>query len=128
MLLGRTAMKRMGIVVSTIYKAIKFHTKKGIETVFFTNEADEGAKRAKKIPATSKERILSCANTEEQIIVIDKYLDQMVTIGKQLPNHFKKELQSLLKSNADIFAWTHANMTGILRSIMVEGNLSTQNI
>ncbi|GKE28594.1 reverse transcriptase domain-containing protein [Tanacetum coccineum] len=121
MLLGRTAMQRMGIVVSTIHGAIKFHTKKGIGTVFSTNEADEGAKRARKIPATSKERILSCANTKEQIIVNNKYPDQTVTIGKKLPNHFKKELQSLLKSNADIFAWTHADMTGILRTIMVEG-------
>ncbi|GJZ41664.1 hypothetical protein Tco_0588550, partial [Tanacetum coccineum] len=86
-----------------------------------TNEADEGKKRASKIPATSEERILSCANIEEQIIVNDKYPDQTVTIEKQQPNHFKKELQSPLKSNADIFAWTHANMIGIPRTIMVEG-------
>ncbi|GJX57699.1 hypothetical protein Tco_0287596 [Tanacetum coccineum] len=38
-----------------------------------------------------------------------------------LPEHFKKELQDLLKSNADVIAWTHANITGILRTIMVEG-------
>ncbi|GKB73570.1 reverse transcriptase domain-containing protein [Tanacetum coccineum] len=82
---------------------------------------NEGAKRARKILATSKESILSYANTEEQIIVNDKYLDQTVTIEKQLPNHFKKELQSLLKSNTDIFAWTYDDMTGISRTIMVEG-------
>ncbi|GKD36681.1 reverse transcriptase domain-containing protein [Tanacetum coccineum] len=111
----------MGIVVSTIHGAIKFHTKKGIGIVFSTNEAGEGAKRARKIPATSEERFFSCVNTEEKIIVNDKYRDQMMTIGKQLPNHFKKELQSLLKSNAYIFAWTHADMTGIPRTIMVEG-------
>ncbi|GJZ98451.1 reverse transcriptase domain-containing protein [Tanacetum coccineum] len=50
-----------------------------------------------------------------------KNLDQTVTIEKQLPKHFKKELQNLLKSNADVFAWTHADMTGISRTIMVEG-------
>ncbi|GJW78849.1 reverse transcriptase domain-containing protein [Tanacetum coccineum] len=49
------------------------------------------------------------------------YPDQMVTIGKQLPEHFKKELQNLLKSNANVFAWTYTNMIGILRTIMVEG-------
>ncbi|GJY73716.1 reverse transcriptase domain-containing protein [Tanacetum coccineum] len=121
MLLGRTTMQRMGIVVSTIHGAIKFHTKKGIGTVFSTDEADEGAKRAKKIPAVNEERILSCINAEEKIIVNDKYPDQTVTIGRKLPNHFKKELQNLLKSNADVFAWTHADMTGIPRTIMVEG-------
>ncbi|GKE89292.1 hypothetical protein Tco_1566767 [Tanacetum coccineum] len=121
MLLGRTAMQRMGIIVSTIHGAIKFHTEKGIRIVFSTDEADEGAKRARKIHATNKEWILSCINAEEKIIVNDKYPYQTVTIGRQLPNHFKKELQNLLKSNTDVFAWTHADMTGIPRTIMVEG-------
>ncbi|GJV66553.1 reverse transcriptase domain-containing protein [Tanacetum coccineum] len=120
-LLGRTAMQRMGIVVSTIHGAIKFHTEKGIGTIFSIDEADEGAKRARKIPATNKERILSCVNAEEKIIINDKYPDQTVTIGRQLPNHFKKELQNLLKSNANVFAWTHADIIGISRTIMVKG-------
>ncbi|GJU82307.1 reverse transcriptase domain-containing protein [Tanacetum coccineum] len=121
MLLGRTAMQRMGIVVSTIHGAIKFHTKKRIGTVLSVGETNEGTKRARKIPATNEERVLSCINAEEKIIINNKYPDQMVTIGKQLPEHFKKELQNLLKSNADVFAWTHADMTEILRTIMVEG-------
>ncbi|GJT42131.1 putative reverse transcriptase domain, ribonuclease H-like domain protein [Tanacetum coccineum] len=121
MLLGRTAMQRMGIVVSTIHGANKFHTEKGIGTILSINKANKGTKRARKILATSKERVLSYVNAEEQIIINDKYPDQTVTIEKQLPDHFKKELQNLLKSNADVFAWTHADMTGILRTIMVEG-------
>ncbi|GJZ44976.1 hypothetical protein Tco_0592572 [Tanacetum coccineum] len=100
MLLGRTMMQRMGIIVSTIHEAIKFHTEKGIGTVFSTDEADEGAKRAKKIPVINKERILNCVNAEEKIIVNDKYPNQTMIIRRQLPNHFKKELQNLLKSNA----------------------------
>ncbi|GJY21093.1 hypothetical protein Tco_0393659 [Tanacetum coccineum] len=86
-----------------------------------TAEADEGIKRTRRIPAINEERILSCVNAEEKIIVNDKYPDQTVTIGRQLPNHFKKELQNLLKSNADVFAWTQADMTGIPRTVMVEG-------
>ncbi|GJS14616.1 reverse transcriptase domain-containing protein [Tanacetum coccineum] len=82
MLLGRIAMQRMGIIVSTIHGAINFHTKKGIRTVFLTAEADEGTKRTKRIPATNEERILNYINAEEKII---------------------------------------ADMTGILRTIMVEG-------
>ncbi|GJV22497.1 hypothetical protein Tco_1371517 [Tanacetum coccineum] len=121
MLLGRTAMQRMGIVVSKIYGAIKFHTKKGIRAVLSTDKTDEGPKRARKILATNKERVLSCVNAKEKIIVNDQYPDQTVTIGKQLPEHFKKELQNLLKSNADVFTWAHADMTGIPRTIMVEG-------
>nr|GFA91037.1 hypothetical protein [Tanacetum cinerariifolium] len=104
MLLGRTMMQRMGIVVSTIHGAIKFHIKKGIRTILSTDEANEGTKRAKRIHATSKERVLSCVNAEEKIIMNDKYPEQTVSIGKQLPDHFKKELQNLLKSNAYVFA------------------------
>ncbi|GKE33106.1 reverse transcriptase domain-containing protein, partial [Tanacetum coccineum] len=121
MLLGRTTMQRMGILVLTIHGAIKFHTKKRIETVLLIDEANKGTRRARKIPATSKERVLSCVNAEEKIIVNNKYLNQTVTIRKHLPDHFKKELQNLLKSNADVFAWTHSDMTGILRTIIVEG-------
>ncbi|GKA55146.1 hypothetical protein Tco_0754095, partial [Tanacetum coccineum] len=38
----------MGIVVSMIHGAIKFHTRKGIRIVLSTDEANEGTKRAKK--------------------------------------------------------------------------------
>ncbi|GKB39290.1 hypothetical protein Tco_0884232 [Tanacetum coccineum] len=121
MLLGRTAMQRIGIVVLMIYEAIKFHTKKGTRTILSADKTDEGTKRARKILSTNEERILSCVNAEENIIVNDKYPDQTVTIEKQLPEHFEKELQNILKSNADVFAWTHVDMTEIPRTIMVEG-------
>ncbi|GJX19165.1 reverse transcriptase domain-containing protein [Tanacetum coccineum] len=71
MLLGRTAMPSMGIVFSTIQGAIKFHTKKGIGTVFSTAEADKGTKRARRIPATNEEMILSCVNAEEKSSVME---------------------------------------------------------
>nr|GEX15819.1 hypothetical protein [Tanacetum cinerariifolium] len=73
MLFRRTVMQRMGIVVLTIHVAIKFHTKKGIRTVLSTNEANEGTKRAKRIPSIN------------------------------------------------VFAWTHADMTEISRTIMIKG-------
>nr|GEU62400.1 hypothetical protein [Tanacetum cinerariifolium] len=121
MLLGRTTMQRMGIVVSMIHGAIKFHTKKGIETVLSVDKTNKGTKRARKILVINEERILSCVNAEEKIVVNDKYPDQTATIGQPLPEHFEKELQNLLKSNADVFAWTHADMIGITGTIMVEG-------
>nr|GEY15640.1 hypothetical protein [Tanacetum cinerariifolium]GEY41765.1 hypothetical protein [Tanacetum cinerariifolium] len=83
---NRTAMQRMGIVVSTIHEAIKFHTPRVIGIVFSMYEPDK-----------------------------------TVIIGKQLPPTFKRRLQGLLRSNADVFAWTHTDMMGILRTIMVGG-------
>ncbi|GJR38510.1 hypothetical protein Tco_1214194 [Tanacetum coccineum] len=44
-----------------------------------------------------------------------------VTIGKQLSEHFKERLRNLLRTNADVFAWTHADMMGIPRTITVNG-------
>ncbi|GKC12978.1 reverse transcriptase domain-containing protein [Tanacetum coccineum] len=95
MLLGRTAMQKIRIVVSTIHGAIKFYTKKGVRTVLSVGEAGEETKKARRTLTISNERIPSCDDTEEKTIMNDK-------------------------SNADIFAWTHADMTGIPRTIMVD--------
>nr|GEY29394.1 hypothetical protein [Tanacetum cinerariifolium] len=97
MLLGRIAMQKIGIVVSTIHNAIKFHIAKGVGSVFLTYESDEVKEGMKKYP------------------------EQTITIRRHLPEHFKGRLRDLLKANADVFAWTHADMTGISRTIMIEG-------
>ncbi|GKC90452.1 hypothetical protein Tco_1151101 [Tanacetum coccineum] len=65
--------------------------------------------------------VLSCVDTKERIVVNDKYPKQMVVIRKQLPASFKKRLQDLFRSNADVFAWTYTDMTGIPRIITVGG-------
>nr|GEV35372.1 hypothetical protein [Tanacetum cinerariifolium] len=124
MLLGRTVMHKIGMVVSTIHKAVKFHTTQGIKTVFSTHESDKIRECVKKIRETSPANIggiLSCTDAEEKIIVNSKYPKQTVTIGKKLPEHFKERLQNLLRANVDVFAWTHADMKGIPRTIMVNG-------
>nr|GEU55501.1 reverse transcriptase domain-containing protein [Tanacetum cinerariifolium] len=97
-LLGRTSMQKIGILVSTIHGAIKIHTKKGVGTVLSVGEAGEETKQDKKTLT----------------------IKQIVTIGKQLPEHFKKELRNLLRANADIFAWTNTDMTGISRTITID--------
>ncbi|GKD28289.1 hypothetical protein Tco_1239067 [Tanacetum coccineum] len=98
-LLKRTAMQRMGIVVSTIHMAIKFHTPRGIGTIFSTYEPDkigEGHKKLKEASPTVAKGILSCVDAKERIVFKDK-------------------------SNADVFAWTYVDIKGIPRTIMVVG-------
>ncbi|GJZ22793.1 reverse transcriptase domain-containing protein [Tanacetum coccineum] len=121
MLLGRTTMQKMGIVVSTIHGAIKFHTTKGIGTVFSTYEFDKVKEGMKKTPLASEKGVFSCTTAEEKVVVNNKYPEQTVTIEKQLPEHFKGRLRDLLRANADVFAWTHADMIGIPRTITVKG-------
>nr|GEU84146.1 hypothetical protein [Tanacetum cinerariifolium] len=81
----------MGIIVSTIHAAMKFHTSCGIGIVFSTCEPNKVKKGQKKVKETIQE----------------------------LPTSFKRKLQDLMRSNADFFAWTYVDMTGILRTIMV---------
>ncbi|GJR11999.1 reverse transcriptase domain-containing protein [Tanacetum coccineum] len=124
MLLGRTTMQKMGIMVFTIHGAIKFHTTEGIGTVFLTYESDkvkEGIKKIRETPPTSEKGGFSCTTAEEKVVVNNKYLEQAVTIEKQLPEHFKERLRDFLRANEDVFAWTHADMTRIPRTIMVKG-------
>ncbi|GJS06797.1 hypothetical protein Tco_0363593 [Tanacetum coccineum] len=123
MLLGRTTMQKIGMIVSMIHEAVKFHTTQAIRTVFLTYEFDK-TKCVKKVRETSLANtigVLSCTDAEEKIIVNNKYPEQTVTIGKQLPEHFKERLQNLLWTNADVFAWTHADMMRIPITIIVNG-------
>ncbi|GKF29030.1 hypothetical protein Tco_0095372, partial [Tanacetum coccineum] len=83
LLLRRTAMQRMGIVLSTIHKAIKFHTHSGNGTVFSTYEPNIAEERQKKLKETLMEAekdVISCVDAKEKIIIIDKYPEETVII------------------------------------------------
>ncbi|GKE52104.1 hypothetical protein Tco_1487260 [Tanacetum coccineum] len=85
LLLGRTVMQQMGIVLSTIHGAIKFHTPRGIGTVFLTRDSYKTGEEQEKFKETSQKgtkEILSCVDTEERIVVNDKYSEQIIAIGK----------------------------------------------
>ncbi|GJZ69403.1 hypothetical protein Tco_0632953 [Tanacetum coccineum] len=119
-LLGRTTMQKIGIVVSKIYRAIQFHTPRGIDTVFSTyepNKVEEGLKKVKETTPKITKNALSYANAEEKITINDKYPEQKVAIRKQLITNFKRNLQDLLRSNANIFALAYADMTGSRESL-----------
>nr|GEY78431.1 reverse transcriptase domain-containing protein [Tanacetum cinerariifolium] len=116
--------KKIRIVVSTIHAVVKFYTPCGIGTIFSTyepNKVEEGQKKVKEsIPEVTKD-VLSYVDEEERIVVHGKHPEQIVVIGKHLPTSFKRKLQDLFLSNADVFAWTCADMTRIPRTIMVGG-------
>ncbi|GKC44264.1 hypothetical protein Tco_1061986 [Tanacetum coccineum] len=131
LLLERTTMQQMSIGVSTIYRAIKFHTPRGIGTVFLTRGSYKTGEEQEKLKETSQEGtkdILSCVDTKERIVVNDKYLEQTIAIGKQLSTSTKMKLRGFLRANADVFAWTSAHMIGIMRIIMIGGKpLNTEH-
>nr|GEX72829.1 hypothetical protein [Tanacetum cinerariifolium] len=70
----RTSMHKIGIVVSTIHGAIKFHTAKGIRTMFSTYESGnikEGMKKVREMPPASKKGVFSCTKEEEKVVISD---------------------------------------------------------
>ncbi|GJT82504.1 reverse transcriptase domain-containing protein [Tanacetum coccineum] len=66
----RIAMQKIGIVVSTIQGALKFHTTKGIGTVFSTYESDkvkEGMKKIIETPPASEKGELTKAGILQKV-------------------------------------------------------------
>ncbi|GJW69259.1 hypothetical protein Tco_0123683 [Tanacetum coccineum] len=75
----------MGIVVSMIHKAIKIYTPSEINTILYEpNTMEERQKKLKETPSDDVKGVLSYVDTEERIVVNDKYLKQMVVIGKTI--------------------------------------------
>ncbi|GJR61087.1 reverse transcriptase domain-containing protein [Tanacetum coccineum] len=124
LLLGRTVMKQIGIVVSTVHRAIKFHTPRGIGTIF--SKYDSHKPKEEEDGPTNKyqgneKNILSCIDTEKRMVINNKYPEQKITIGRQLPTRIKIRLRDLLKRYVDVFTWTSAHIMGVPRVLMIEG-------
>ncbi|GJZ63425.1 reverse transcriptase domain-containing protein [Tanacetum coccineum] len=124
LLLGITVMQQMGIVVSTVHEAIKFHTPRGIGTIFLEYNSqkpkeEEGGSTNKH--QGNEESVLSCIDTEERVVINDKYPEQMITIGRHLPTRIKIRLRDLLKKYIDVFTWTSAHIIGVPRVLMIRG-------
>ncbi|GJU85718.1 hypothetical protein Tco_1293264 [Tanacetum coccineum] len=60
-------------------------------------------------------------DTEERIVVNDYYPKQTIAKGRQLATKTKIRLQDLLRVYVDVFTWTTAHMTGVLRTIIIGG-------
>ncbi|GKC92613.1 hypothetical protein Tco_1158055 [Tanacetum coccineum] len=76
LLLRRTAMQKIGIVVSTIHRAIKFYTPREIGIVLSTYEFGkmrEGTKKPREVSSEDIKGILSCTDAKERIIINRKY-------------------------------------------------------
>ncbi|GKE05933.1 hypothetical protein Tco_1397951, partial [Tanacetum coccineum] len=55
------------------------------------------------------------------MVINEKYPEQKITIGRQLPTRIKIRLCDLLKRYIDVFALTSAHITGVPRVLMIRG-------
>nr|GEW31112.1 hypothetical protein [Tanacetum cinerariifolium] len=96
---AKDKMQKIESMVSTIHGAIKFHTTRGIGTVFSTHESDKvrgGMKKVRETSPSSEKWVFSYTMTEEKVVINNKYPEQTFAIGKQLPEQFKGRLRDLL--------------------------------
>nr|GEU80684.1 reverse transcriptase domain-containing protein [Tanacetum cinerariifolium] len=139
-LLGRTGMKSLGDVASTIYSMIKFPTSNGIATVATTRETLRECRQIEKAQTLkthswrpgkepmqlddveerqqlNKGRKPPKSSVAEKIVVNDNYPEQLVAIGGGLSVECRHALIQTLQKHVDVFAWTSVDMTGIPRAI-----------
>ncbi|GJR40954.1 reverse transcriptase domain-containing protein [Tanacetum coccineum] len=82
LLLGRTAMQEMGIIVSIVHGAIKFHTPNGIGTIFSEHNSQRSMEEEGNLTNNGQgdaKDILSCIDTKEKIVIDDEYPEQKTT-------------------------------------------------
>ncbi|GJT86671.1 reverse transcriptase domain-containing protein [Tanacetum coccineum] len=134
-LLGRTGMRSLGAVASTIHSMIKFPTSNGIATIATTRETLRECRQIKKAQALSRHARVtdpSPMQTSSEVtnprVLLAPVETRSRRLGKgpmQLDDMEERHaLIHTLQKNIDILAWTPANMTGIPQAI-TEHSLDT---
>nr|GEY73761.1 reverse transcriptase domain-containing protein [Tanacetum cinerariifolium] len=121
-ILGRTSLKTLRAVSSSIHSMVKFPTPRGIAKLVTRNVIISKCRRLEKKQMAEKEahRTTPLAEAEpkevrlmEEILVNPAYPEQLVTVREYLPEGCKIQLKALLKKNMDIFAWDPSDMIGV---------------
>nr|GEU98104.1 reverse transcriptase domain-containing protein [Tanacetum cinerariifolium] len=115
-ILGRTGLRALRTIPSTIYSMMKFPTLRGIATLVTRSVIISECRRLEKkqvVEEEKKEEVeTKVVNMTEKIPANLAFPDQLVVIGGGLPETCKAQLKLLLKDNIDIFSWEPADMMG----------------
>ncbi|XP_064950491.1 uncharacterized protein LOC135604768 [Musa acuminata AAA Group] len=127
-ILGRPNLNKVRAVVSTYYQTIKFPTHAGVGEVTGSPRESRRCyltvvslhKRARIEPPLEdpRETKKPAPHPEPRGSTIDITLrearpDQTVKVGSELLEREREQLVGLLRENADIFAWSPSDMTGV---------------
>ncbi|GJR36505.1 reverse transcriptase domain-containing protein [Tanacetum coccineum] len=116
-ILGRTSLRALRAIFSTIHSMMKFPTPRGIPTLVTRSVIISKCRRLEKKQVVEEENNenveTKAVNVTEEILVNLTFPDQLIVIGGGLPEICKAQLKLLLKNNMDIFAWEPADMTGV---------------
>ncbi|GJY52127.1 reverse transcriptase domain-containing protein [Tanacetum coccineum] len=117
--LGRTCLRELRVVLSTVHAMMKFPTPKGIATLCAqaepVYECRWSERKVAKQEETKEKEERKGPNTEgeEKISVNPAFPEQTVTIDTQFSAKCHEQLIHLLNNNMDVFAWQPSDMVGV---------------
>ncbi|GJR43152.1 reverse transcriptase domain-containing protein [Tanacetum coccineum] len=127
-IIGRTGMRSLGVIGSTIHSMIKFPTDQGVVTMETSREtlireqailrARSNSERGPSLGPVSLEKTRSKEDVEEVFTISHERPDQYVTMGATLRTNCKQLLADILRENMEIFAWVVSESTTVLRFVM----------
>ncbi|GJV76280.1 reverse transcriptase domain-containing protein [Tanacetum coccineum] len=118
-ILGRSGLKILQAISSTIHSMMKFPTPTGIATlVTRTVIIAECRRLEKKQMIKENPKGKGEVAVTEEVLVKPSFPDQLVTIGGGLSETCRDQLRCLLKDNMSVFAWESSDMTGVPRRVI----------
>ncbi|XP_009419888.2 uncharacterized protein LOC103999771 [Musa acuminata AAA Group] len=127
-ILGRPTLNKVRAVVSTYYQTIKFPTRAGVGEVTgspresrwcYLTALSLGKRARTEAPLEDPRETKKLAPHPEpkgstvNVPLREARPDQAIKIGSELPEREQERLVGLLRENADIFAWSPSDMTGV---------------
>nr|GEU58711.1 reverse transcriptase domain-containing protein [Tanacetum cinerariifolium] len=114
-IIGRSRIRAIQAVPSTVHGMLKFPVEEGIVTICSTVLVPTECTLVITSSTVSKEERTRLANFK--VALHPDFLDQEVAIGGTLSDKRRTKLCSILKKNLDIFAWKPSDMTGVPQSV-----------
>ncbi|XP_071715269.1 uncharacterized protein [Rutidosis leptorrhynchoides] len=112
MLLGRSALRKLGIVPSTIHGMVKFTTCKRVATINSMTMPPIYA------AISTQDTVVAHKIEEDNMVVVNpKYVDQKIKIGAELNAEIRRKIVQLLVAYMNVFAWIEQDMTGVPRNV-----------
>ncbi|GKB88404.1 hypothetical protein Tco_0960676 [Tanacetum coccineum] len=115
-IMGRTGMRSLRAVGSTIHSMIKFPTDQGVVIMETSKEALWECRPGKEPILPKEER--DEENMGEKITICSKRPDQCITIRSTLSICCKQHLTNVLRKHVDVFAWIGSEGTTVPRFVM----------
>jgi hypothetical protein len=127
-IIGRPTLNRLRAVTSTYHLLVRFPTENGIGEMrgdqamarecYLTSTSTESVHQA--LIVEERQNIAEPTEELEEIILVEGLHNEKKTtrIGTSIKGEVRDSIVRFLRENADIFAWSHADMPGISTKVV----------